>query len=588
MEVVMLRKLLLVGALQGCALLGLWNSRELKIWPATDPLSERTLLYLALALPLAVYLTEGIASLPRHRRLLLLGVIVFLFSLVGAYSGWADNVPIKPGELVSPQPSNLLGAAVLGFVLIPLLAHFDLRSRSWQYHELFETAWRNTILCISAALLTGIFWIVLYAGSALLHLVDLNFMHELIQHSFFSIPVTGIAFGAAFALALARTEMVVILRRFQLSMLAWLLPLLMAFILVWVVALPFTGVKVIFNTHSAAFILLWCAALCISFVNAAYQDGRASPPYGVLLNKLLSWSWLGLIVVVGIAWWAMGLRIAQHGWSEDRVWGIFVVTMATLYVAGYAVSVFRGDGWLNSIGKTNMWAAAVLCLGLLLLLSPIADARRIAVNSQMQRLVEQTVASDKFDFDYLRWQAGKYGQDALRLLASGIVHPDHDMLASKAKQILAQSQRYQLEEGIATLSSAEVRPRFIALPEDAVLSDALLSSLRQESKEWAMQKCFGMNSQCQIWQVDLNADHASDAVVLIKNEWRDDTGAALVMQNFAGEYRLVGSLSLDRNIPFSKQVEQIKHGEFKIIPPTWNEIEFSGQRLQVIINRRQH
>lgn len=586
----MLRKLLLVGAVQGWALWGLWKTHELKVWPATDPLSERTLLYFSLALPLAIYLTEGISSLARQRRIFLLAVIALLFPLLGAYSGWADNVPISTGDFdgIPPaRPSDLLAATVLGFVLIPLLAHFDRRNRSWPYHDLFETAWRNVILCISAGFLTGVFWIVLYAGSELLHLIGLNFMRELIQKSIFAIPVTSIAFGTAFALALARAEMVVTLRRFQLSMLAWLLPLLMMFVLVWVAAVPFTGVELLFKTHSAAFILLWCAALCISFVNAAYQDGRVIPPYGKYLSKLLAWAWLGLLVVIGVAWWAMGLRIAQHGWSEDRVWGIFVVVMATLYVAGYAASALRREEWLASIGKTNMWAAAVLCLGLLLLLSPIADARRIAVNSQMLRLASQTVASDKFDFDYLRWQAGKYGQDALHALESGINHPDRDTLASKAKQVLAQKQRHQPAESIKTLTTDEIRQRLHALPANAILSESLLKAMQSESKNWQLQRCFNAESQCTVWLVDLNGDHTQEAVVLIKYQW-GDTGAALVMQSFNNEYRLVGSLSLPGNNQFSKHLEQIERGQFKIAAPTWNEIELSGQRLQVTLPQRQH
>ena len=65
----MLRKLLLVGALQGWALWGIWKARELHIWPNTDISIERSLFYLCLALPLVIYLTEGLATLIRQRRL---------------------------------------------------------------------------------------------------------------------------------------------------------------------------------------------------------------------------------------------------------------------------------------------------------------------------------------------------------------------------------------------------------------------------------------------------------------------------------------------------------------------------------------
>lgn len=583
----MIRKLLFVGAMQGWTLWGIWKARELNIWPHTDAISERSLLYFTLALPLAFYLTESIADLSRQRRRLILICIAVFFPLLGAYSGWADNIGIdtlSKGSFPFARPSDLMAAGVLGFVLIPLLVHFNIKSRSWSYHALFETAWRNIILCASAAFLTGLFWMVLFAGSLLLKLIGLNFIHELIQKAIFAIPVSGIVFATAYAMTLAKAEMVVTLRRFQLSLLAWLLPLLLMFVLTWVVAVPFTGVELLFKTHSAAFILLWCTSLCVSFVNAAYQDGMTVPPYGKMLSKLLAWGWLGLPGVVAVAGWAMWLRIAQHGWTEDRVWGVFVLLMAAIYVVGYAASAIRSPTWLGSIGKTNMWAAVALCSGLIALTTPLADARRIAVNSQMQRLTSQASGSEKFDFDYLRWQAGKYGHDALLTLAEGINHPERDILISKAKQTLAQKNRYQADEGIAALSLADAKVRIRALPKNAQLSDKLVAAIQAETQDWSLQQCFKTQSQCAVWLVDLNADRALDAVVLVKREWGNDT-VARVLQNRNGGYKKVGTMLLPQAVHFEDLVAQIERGEFKTVTPRWNEIEFSGKRFQVTLDQ---
>jgi Domain of unknown function (DUF4153) len=581
-----MHKLLLVGAIQGWALWGIWKARELNIWPHTDIISERSLLYLALALPLAYYLTESIVELSRQRRRLILISITVFFPLLGAYSGWADHISIdtlNTGDFPFARPSDLMAAGVLGFALIPLLVHFNLNSRSWSYLALFETAWRNVILCASAGFLTGLFWMVLFAGSELLKLIGLNFAHELIQKAIFAIPVSGIVFATAYAMTLAKAEMVITLRRFQLSLLAWLLPLLLIFVLVWVVAVPFTGVDLLFKTHSAAFILLWCTSLCISFVNAAYQDGLTTPPYGKVLSKLLAWAWLGLPVVVAVAAWAIWLRIAQHGWTEDRVWGVFVLLMAAIYVAGYAASAFRSNSWMASIGKTNMWAAVVLCGGLIVLTTPIADARRIAVSSQMQRLMGQTGSSANFDFNYLRWEAGKYGHNALLTLQAGIDHPERDVLISRAKQMLAQKNRYQADDVIKTLSVAEAKARMRALPKSAQLSDKLITAIRAESKDWSLQQCFKAQVQCAVWLVDLNADRALDAVILVQGEWGNHV--ARVMENQQGNYQKVGSLYLPRTVRFDNLLEQIEHGEFKIAPPRWREIEFSGKRFQITLDK---
>jgi len=330
--------------------------------------------------------------------------------------------------------------------------------------------------------------------------------------------------------------------------------------------------------------LLWCTSLCISFVNAAYQDGMTAPPYGKVLSKLLAWGWLGLPVVVAVAAWAMWLRIAQHGWTEDRVWGVFVLLMAAIYVVGYAASAIRSNTWLGSIGRTNMWAAVALCSGLIALTTPVADARRIAVNSQMQRLASQTSSSEKFDFDYLRWQAGKYGQDALLTLAAGINHPERDILVSKAKQVLAQKSRYQANESIQALSVADAKVRMRALPKNAQLSDKLVTAIQAETKDWSLQQCFKTQSQCTVWLVDLNADRALDAVVLVKQEWGNHT-VARILKNQQGNYQKVGTLRLPRTARFEDLLEQIERGEIKIVAPKWHEIEFSNQRFQVTLDQ---
>ena len=583
----MLRKFLLVGAIQGVALLLLWETRELHIWRSTDTLIERGLLYLVLALPLAIYLTERITSLSRRRRLQVLVIIAVLFPLLGAYSGWVGEAAIfdpdtNKGDLL--RASDIFAAAILGFILTPLLVHFNSRTRSWSYHELFETAWRNAVLCISAFFLSSIFWLILFAGSKLMGLIGLDLVEYLIDTPLFYFPMSGIAFAVAYAMCLERAEMVMMLRRFKLSMLAWLLPLLLLFAVAWVSALPFTGVELLFKTHIAAFILLWCAALCISFVNAAYQDGMTAPPYGKYLSKALAWGWLSLPVVVAVAGWAMWLRVEQYGLSEDRVWGLFVWLAVTLHVLGYAASALRSKGWLASIGKTNMWSAVAMCIGLIALLTPIADPRRISVNNQMARLTSQITPSDKFDFDYLRWHAGKYGLESLRKIESGISHPESGVLAIKAKQILAQKQRYQAAESVKTLSLDDLRTLIRVLPKNSPQRDKVLTAIQAEISDWSLQQCFVSTTTCAVWLTDLNADGHPDAVVIINPDLRM-APTAHVLQYHKNGYQLIGNMNFPDKTTYEQLLALIEQNKFKIVLPHWHEVEISGERLQIKLDK---
>lgn len=128
-DVLITKWLILIGACQGWALWGLWKAREQKIWPAIDPISERGLLYLSLALPFAFYLTQNIPSLTRSRRITILIIAALVFPLLGLYSGWAENIALNVSENVwrhpPARPADILAAGILGFILIPLMSHFD-------------------------------------------------------------------------------------------------------------------------------------------------------------------------------------------------------------------------------------------------------------------------------------------------------------------------------------------------------------------------------------------------------------------------------------------------------------------------------
>lgn len=589
------RWLLLVGALQGWALWGLWKARELKVWPALDSLSERALLYVALALPLAFYFTQNVAGLARSRRIRMLFGIGCVFALLGGYSGWAENFAVNlPGDIwrIPPaRPSDLLAAGILGFVALPLLAHFDRATRRWSYRSLFETAWRNALMTASSGLLLGVFWIVLFAGAMLMKSIGLNFVFDLIKKPIFSIPATGIAFGAAFALGLARSEMIVTLRRFWLSVSAWLLPLLLGFSVVWVVALPFTGLDLLFKTHSAGLILLWFLALSINFANAAYQDGSIDAPYGRWLSRALEFAWLSLLAIAVVAGWALKLRVDQYGWTEERIWAAFVLAMTSFHTLGYAVSLRRRTGWLADIGQSNIAGALILSLGLLLLLTPLADARKIAVRSQMSRLLNGVTPTDKIDYAYLRWEAGRYGTTALEKLAAGIEHKDKEIIAAKATQTLAQKQRYGDETGASALTAEQIRQRLRVLPRGEKLSDALIRSIQAasepgaQSSNWQERRCLATDVECLVWLVDLNSDGSKEAVIIItKPDWQSGT-AIFYEQTATDQFRYGGALNLAQGVDRKQRdryLADIEAGKVEIVAPRFNDLLIGGRRISIV------
>jgi len=350
----------LIGTLQGFVLWWLWHADKFHQWPASEPMAFVALLYAVVAAPLAVYWMQGVEGLCGRRRGVAVAVYALGYAALGAYSAWAaDPAP----DDIGLHPPHVLAAIVLGFVSLSLLCGFDFPARRWRYTRLFQYTWRNGILSATAAAMTGAVWTVLYAGAALMGLIQVKWVLELIQEPVFGFPVTGLVVAGAFALGLARTAMTEAIRRFWLSMSSWLLLLILFFGVMWVLWVPFTGLEALFSTKHAAFMMLWFSALAVKFANCAYQDGEIVWPYPRWLSLATQAAWLSLLPVVAIAWWALDLRVAQYGWSEDRLWAALVATVALIYAVGYALSWLRSGRWMAAIASTNIVAALVLCGG---------------------------------------------------------------------------------------------------------------------------------------------------------------------------------------------------------------------------------
>lgn len=158
--------------------------------------------------------------------------------------------------------------------------------------------------------------------------------------------MSGLVVAATVALGIARAAMTETIRRFWLSIAAWLLPFVLFFGVVWVLAVPLTSLAPLLKTQSAALMLLWFPALAVKFANCAYQDGGVVWPYPRWLGRVTQAAWLSLLPIVAIAWWALGQRVAQYGWSEQRLWAGLVALLGAFMrwvmpCRGYSL----GAGW---------------------------------------------------------------------------------------------------------------------------------------------------------------------------------------------------------------------------------------------------
>lgn len=116
---------------------------------------------------------------------------------------------------------------------------------------------------------------------------------------------------------------------------------------------------------------------------------------------------------------ALWLRVAQYGWTVDRLQGALAVLVLLVWSLGYFVSIVwrNGQNPLVLQGKVNLAVSLLVLVILVLLNSPVLDSMRISVNSHMARYQSGKNTPDQVTI-YMLEQSGRYGRAALESLKS--------------------------------------------------------------------------------------------------------------------------------------------------------------------------
>jgi Domain of unknown function (DUF4153) len=476
---------LAIGFLQG--ILGWLLLRQVPpLQHAVDPSSSaaRTifwserhpLLFAALALVTTFIPTVAIAEAGRMRRrtlALYLGSAAAIIAALAAYDLWRD--PLQPFG-VSPEPRIWpsfhlwLCSAVGLFIVNQLLEHRERGHRLFTaYAEHFEDSWMRGFQLIVALIFTFLVWGILELGGALFDLIHVAGFRTMIEHNWFRCPALAMAFAAAIHLTDVRPQLLRGMRNVGLTLLSWLLPLIVALGAAFLGALLFVGLKPLWSTRHAASILLWACAITLFLLNAAYKDGDSSnlPPAVLRWAGRVAGPTMAALALIGS--YAIYLRVQQYGWTPDRVLSSAVALIAVVYSLGYTYASVRRGVWLVALQKVNVSASLVILAILLLLLTPIADPERVSVSSQMTRLARGAVSPSRFDYQFLRFDGGRFGTNALARLATG---PDAE-IRSRATLMENTKARTYFRQGEpdpaateAAFSHATVYPIGAQLPQD--------------------------------------------------------------------------------------------------------------------------
>ena len=344
------------------------------------------------------------------------------------------------------------------------------------YHQVHAHVWTNIVLWCASWAFVGITLTLSWLLAALFELIGIDLLTRLLGKDWFEALLIGGAFGAALGLFREREAVVRTLRRVVTTVLSVLAPVLGVGLVLFLLALPFTGLGALWAaTKATTPILLACAFGAWVLANTVIGDGAEDEA----TNPALRWGAIALGVVVlplgVIAGIATGLRIEQYGVTPERLWAVVFDAVAILVGLAYWIALARWRlGWAEEARPANLRIAFVVAGIALFLATPILSFNALSAHDQVARLESGRVKADKFDWAALAFDFGTPGKRALQRLTHSknaeIARAATQSIATKNRQALV-FQRVMTEQAIRLQRRLRVLPRAVPLPRG--LADAL-------------------------------------------------------------------------------------------------------------------
>jgi hypothetical protein len=398
-------------------------------------------------------------------------------ALVAALVGWWNGAPKDWGSGEGWQFAASLVAVALA---VPLFqAARDSGSRRFATRAVHVYVWSNLILWGAAWAFVGATFLLTVLLSELFRLIGIDLLHDLFENGWFPWMLGGGALGAAVGLLRDRDTVLHTLQKVVRAILSVLAPALALGLVLFVLALPFTGLDPLWSkTKSTTPIVLLCILGAVVLANAVVgnaEDEEARSPVLRYAAMALAAVLLPLAFVAALS---VGQRIGQYGYTPDRLWAGVFVAAAAAFAAAYLFALVRGRrAWAAELRTANVRLAAGLCLLALFLALPIVSFGAISASDQVARLRDGRTPPDRFDWAAMRFDFGPAGRRKLQdLAASGPAQ-----LRARAVEWLKADTRYRLESfDIDSKARPVAEPGLVVHPAGMAVPDALKRRIGQD------------------------------------------------------------------------------------------------------------
>lgn len=348
------------------------------------------------------------------------------------------------------------------------------------YKDLHENAWSDVICWCASWVFVALSFGLAHLLASLFNLIGFELLKELLSKQWFIFMFLGGSFGAALGVFKENERIVASLQNLVMSTMSILAPVLCVSLIVFLAALPFTGLQPLWDaTRGTTPILLACTIGAITLINAIIRNSESEESDKKMMRyaaKGLSFCILPLAI---IALMSMQQRITQYGLTPDRIWGFIAVLVALAYGLAYLWSLIKSPKvWSSNLRTNNIRMAILLCLTTLFLALPIVNFAKLSVNSQLERISSGRAQAESVDFAAFAFDFGEEGKDALREMKNS----ENQYLLNGATLALAADNRWNLEQKIEeAASSSLIFSKLSVFPKPVAIPDKLKQAINKEA-----------------------------------------------------------------------------------------------------------
>ena len=391
-----------------------------------------------------------------------------------ALIGWFTAQYNRNGEIMEfPFLSGIL--AVL--IAAPLFQTVrDEGAWRFPYARLHRHAWTDAVIGAASLAFTGITFLLAWLIATLFDVIGIDAIKDLLQEGWFAWMLAGFAFGSALGILRERDALVATLQKLVMVVLSVLAPVLAVALAAFLLSLPFTGLKGLWESDIPATpMLLLSGAGAILLVNAVIGDGREERSRSAVLRYAALALLVCILPLAVLAALSMGERISQYGWTPERIWGVVAVGIAIAYGLAAWWAAYRGRREFDEPLRPLQTSLAIGLCGLALFLAlPILDFGAISARSQIARLETGQVTPDEFDWAAMAFEFGPAGRRSLEQIA-GSGPADQRQLALSA---LKSKDRYRVEAATQQArQEANIEQRVQLLSPDIEMTPAVRQRL---------------------------------------------------------------------------------------------------------------